>query len=361
MIANILIGFGALQALFISSIFLFQVNGARVKRILAILLSIEGITLFERLLAETGLIEALPHFIGISYPLSFLKAPAIFFAGMLITNGDFKFKRTHLFHLLPFVLMLGLNIPMYFQSGTYKLQMVKEFIASVPGYDDFNFYLFLLFYGHIGSYVVVSLLRINNYTRHVKNNKPANWYKKVLWLYSLFLSISLVYFVLLPSGQLEIPMFNIVTMLIMSFVIQSMAYSFFLGADIFTQSTPPMLANLNQRLEDEKLIINKLETDKDFLNSNLTLDDFSIAIGLPKKYVSELINQKFNSSFKDFINSYRVKEAKTLMQQSIKNKTHLIDIALESGFNNKVSFYRSFKKHTNKSPSDFYADLRKEP
>lgn len=349
---QILIAFGAFQAFFIASVFLTQRNGHKAKRIISLLLFIEGVTLIERLLAETGLIEAIPHLIGVSYPLSFLKPPALLFAGLAIIDRRFRFKRIHLLHLIPFLIILAFNAPIYAQSAEFKLEMVRNFISSVPGYGDFNFYLYLSFYGHIGTYVAVTVLKIQNYKRHIKNNRPANWYLVVLKLYSSFLIISMLYFLVLPSGLLEIPMFNITTMLIMTFVIQSIAYSFFVGADIFNNSNAPVLQDIDQRLQDEQRIRYILEKEKSYLKSDLTLGEFAKSAGMTSKYTSDLVNQTFGCSFKELINGYRVEEAKNIMHSG--TESQMIQIALESGFNNKVSFYRSFKKHTGKSPSDYF-------
>ena len=48
------------------------------------------------------------------------------------------------------------------------------------------------------------------------------------------------------------------------------------------------------------------------------------------------------------------------MKREIDSSIQLIDIAYDSGFNNKVSFYRSFKRHTDQSPSAYFEALKME-
>lgn len=354
---HVLITFGAFQALFISTILLTQKNSSLPKKFFSLFLVIEGITLVERLLVETDLINAVPHLLGISYPISFIKAPVLFLMGLAIVNTRFKLRKIHSLHFLPFVVMLGWNIPFYFQSADFKLLFVAAFMDFVPTYQTFEFYLYFTFFLHIGTYVLATIIILRRYKVHVKNNRLANWYLSVLWLYGGPLVISFIYFVIRPTGLVEIPLFNTISMLIMTFLVQSIAYTFFARSNIFNNSNAPSLTNIDQLIKDEKLIRDKLENEKVYLDDSLNLSDFAKSMDLSKKYVSDLINQRFGSSFKDLINHYRVEEAKAIMRREADSKTQLIDIAQDSGFNNKVSFYRAFKRFTSKSPSEYFNGL----
>ena len=134
-------------------------------------------------------------------------------------------------------------------------------------------------------------------------------------------------------------------MLVMSFLIQSVAYSFFSKAEIFSQQVQADLSQLEQRERDEIRIIALFETEKVHLDDTLNLDKFAAKLQLNKKYVSDLINQSMGCSFKELLNTYRIKEALQIMQQNAVLKKNLIDIAYACGYTNKVSFYRSFKKN----------------
>jgi len=70
-----------------------------------------------------------------------------------------------------------------------------------------------------------------------------------------------------------------------------------------------------------------------------------------------LINEHFNMTFHQFVNSYRIKEAQELLKSE--EERNIIDIAYEVGYNNKVSFNKAFKKNTDLTPSQ-YLDLLKE-
>ena len=356
LIFHVLIGFGVLQAFFLCSILLTKRKNPSTT-IFAIFLIIEGITLFERLLAETGLMEDLPHFLGISYPISFLKPPLLLFLTYSIVNPNFQLRKIHFFHLIPFVLMLLLNGPFYVLEAGEKIEIVSSFINYVPSYNSFNFWFFLSFFLYIGIYLYVSILKLRKYGNHIKNNTIANWVLHVLYLYSCFLLLSLLHFVLRPTGDFEFPFINEVSMLLMTFLIQSVAYQFLSKSMLLTPSHGRFIDNIDQLKKASSLIKDKLEIEKVYLEDTLNLTEFASSLDLSKKYTSEVINQSFGTTFKKLVNQYRVEEVKSLMNSEKGSDILLIDLGLRSGFNNKVCFYRTFKEHTGKSPSAYYREL----
>ena len=76
-------------------------------------------------------------------------------------------------------------------------------------------------------------------------------------------------------------------------------------------------------------------------------------VSIPPRSLSQVINKGFNQNFFEFINSYRIKEAKELIAKShISNET-ILEILYKVGYNNKSVFNAIFKKHTGKTPKEF--------
>lgn len=107
---------------------------------------------------------------------------------------------------------------------------------------------------------------------------------------------------------------------------------------------------LNQQQAER--IANKLESamkiDQLYLQANLSLPMLSKHIQVPVNYVSQTLNEYQHESFFDFINRWRIEHAKALI---IEQKLSVLDIAMNSGFNAKSSFYKAFKKITGKTPT----------
>ncbi|WP_298793812.1 helix-turn-helix domain-containing protein [uncultured Allomuricauda sp.] len=96
---------------------------------------------------------------------------------------------------------------------------------------------------------------------------------------------------------------------------------------------------------------NEVSDKKLYLEGNLSLSDLSNTLGIARHHTSQVINEHFGKGFHDFINEFRIDEAKKLLlgNQNLK----IIEIAFMVGFNNKMSFHRAFKKITNTTPTKY--------
>ena len=355
-LVNTLIAYGGIQGLFIAITLIVIKPASPFKNLFGALLLIEAITLFERLLVETSLINAAPHLLGISYPISFLKPPLMLFMAMAITRHGFKLKIGSLWHLLPFCLMLALNIPFYTLSGNDKLLWVANFMQQIPSYTSFEFYFTLSFFAYIGSYVFYAIRALSGFKKHTTNNHLVNWYHKLLILYSAFLLLHLIYFAVQPLGQLNFAIINQVSMLSMAFIIQAIALVFLRHSSLNAPIDVPDKSLIEKQELDWQTILDKIESDKVYLDDALTLTKFSKLVLLPEKHISKIINSRLNLSFTRLINQYRIAEAKRIMDDSKAEKIKLMEIGFRSGFNNKVSFYRAFKELEKMAPSEYYEE-----
>ena len=90
-----------------------------------------------------------------------------------------------------------------------------------------------------------------------------------------------------------------------------------------------------------------------YLRPKLCLDDLSIETGIPIKYVEQVLSEKLNATFFEFISKYKIIRAKRLLTKIDDNHFSISNIAIESGFNTDDSFVALFKKHTNMSPENY--------
>ena len=66
-----------------------------------------------------------------------------------------------------------------------------------------------------------------------------------------------------------------------------------------------------------------------------------------------VINRHFGVNFYEFINQYRVDEAKRMLVSEDYKNTTITDIYLMVGFNSKSVFYTFFKKKVGMTPSQY--------
>ena len=96
-----------------------------------------------------------------------------------------------------------------------------------------------------------------------------------------------------------------------------------------------------------------IKTKSLYLRPNLCLNDLSIEAGIPIEYVNQVLSEKLNSTFFEFISKYKIVEAKRLLTKINDDHFSISKIAIESGFNTDDSFVILFKKHTNMSPENY--------
>ena len=112
------------------------------------------------------------------------------------------------------------------------------------------------------------------------------------------------------------------------------------------------------QVEDQKeKLLNLIDTEKLYLNPQISLADLAERMSLSSKHLSQVINQSFDKSFFDFINSYRVREVQRILKESNDDKLTVLEAMYEAGFNSKSSFNTAFKKETGQTPTEFRKSL----
>ncbi|WP_208686185.1 helix-turn-helix domain-containing protein [Flavobacterium sp. SLB02] len=103
--------------------------------------------------------------------------------------------------------------------------------------------------------------------------------------------------------------------------------------------------------EIQEQINTLFETRKIYTNPELTLSILAKELNIRPQLLSQFINDNLNKSFTQFINEYRIDEAKRLLKESTQFKIDAV--GFESGFNSTSTFYSSFKKITGTTPSNY--------
>lgn len=102
-----------------------------------------------------------------------------------------------------------------------------------------------------------------------------------------------------------------------------------------------------------KKLTRLMEVEKIYREEDLSLHTLAERLSLPPHQLSQLLNENLERSFSDYINSYRIEEAKEMLSSSTSAEKKIIVIAFDVGFNTKVAFYNAFKKFTGMTPSEF--------
>ena len=107
----------------------------------------------------------------------------------------------------------------------------------------------------------------------------------------------------------------------------------------------------NKTVNSSNLADDIIEYIDSNLQNDVSVSDVSDKFGISPSYISRLLRDNYNTSFKSYLNDARIKKAKQMMDE---NKNILIkDLAASLGYNNVVSFIRMFKKNEGISPGEY--------
>lgn len=94
-----------------------------------------------------------------------------------------------------------------------------------------------------------------------------------------------------------------------------------------------------------------MENDKPYLNPDFRLVDLMQVLPMNRTYLSQFINTEYGCNFYQFVTSYRINEAKRLMQEHPEMK--LQEIAEKCGFVSLSALSHAFARETGMAPSEW--------
>lgn len=122
-----------------------------------------------------------------------------------------------------------------------------------------------------------------------------------------------------------------------------------LGRELDPTTAAALAVQLEKLMQEQQL----------YLRNELSLPMLAQALNINVHQASELLNQHLNTSFYDYLSGLRLAHACRLLDDS-ECELRIVDLAFASGFNNKNSFYRTFRSRLGTTPAD-YRSRQKEP
>jgi YesN/AraC family two-component response regulator len=101
-----------------------------------------------------------------------------------------------------------------------------------------------------------------------------------------------------------------------------------------------------------------METEKVYRDADISLLSLAEKLAVSPHVLSQVLNEKLNRNFSDFINWYRIEEAKKIFQTPRGAQKKIVTVAFEVGFNTIVAFYNAFKKYTGMTPAQYKKEVK---
>lgn len=302
--------------------------------------------------------------------LTVLNQPLLFFYVLSLIFSDFKLKRIHLLHFIPYVLTFVVLFPrfygvnrsdkeVFFDNYLYNPEVI--FIISMSYIVSIAYKIYIFYILDKGKKIM-----LENYSDLGKSNLKwlfqLNVFSSVILIFALAKTIS-KYFVPNFEALNAIRIFVVVLVLVFTcWLILKALYRPEIFRGIRTDQKP-LRSIINKEgivVDKGKEIDPKIERLKDqvldqkpFLDPQLTIQALAHQVNIPVTELSILINHKIGKHFFDFINEYRINEAKEILSDPSQSDLTILEILYRVGFNSKSSFNSAFKKYTMMTPSQF--------
>ena len=369
---SVIILLGAAQGLFLTIYLFSKPENRDVNKWLALLLTVISLHLLEYGANISGFTLQYSFLLASTYPLLFCIGPFYYIYCRYLLDKNYKAGIKSILHFIPALLVLLLMMPFYSMPANQKISFIESLEANgslvIPAEQLVFMALHVLqtviYIYSAYKFIVKKEEELKEVTSDVLVVKKINW----LNMFSLYLAIYFALYFLLVLVLTFINSFQVqidyVMLLITSLSLYAIGYSAIQSPEIF-KSLPdlefqsselnievlqPELKNGNRFPGLKEKLLQFMESNKPYLKGDLKISELADSLSVPSHQLSQLINDEFLVNFYDFINKYRVGDAKKLL---LEDDFKILAIAYEVGFNSKATFNRVFKKFTDLTPSEF--------
>jgi AraC-like DNA-binding protein len=373
---------GIFMSFFITFLLLTKRHKALSDKILAVWVAVIGLHLLNYYIHNQGYWEQYPHLVGVTAPFPLLHGPFLYLYTLYSLRSDTRLRRVDYLHFAPAALAYLYMSPFFFFYSAREKAMVDA--GTLPDFAVFSSILLVAFIVSGLAYALLSYRLTLQHKRKIKEHFSYREGINLNWLRNCILGIAIFFLtaavvVILREGLGTTFPFNSDYI----FYTVIIVFIFYLGyfgirhQDMFTHN-PETVNNIDPKNGEEKYnpvqtekkyqrsglkpeilnelhekLIGHMEEAQPYLDPKLNLAGLAAQLEISPNQLSQVINQKEQVNFHDFVNKYRIEE---FVRRASQNKSFsLLAHALDAGFNSKSSFNGIFKKHKGRPPSQYLA------
>ncbi|MTI89515.1 MAG: helix-turn-helix transcriptional regulator [Balneolaceae bacterium] len=303
-----------------------------------------GIEILDFLYSTSVVMEQYPFFYARYYfGVGFIYGPILLFHfKALIVNKTFNKK--NLWHFLPFVLATIYSIDFLVLPGIERMLFVSQH------FSDRIMPLNIARASHILGYGIYFVVLI--YSNYKKLSPQKRLYAVSFCGIYFTTAVLISWLTAFADGWRQF----IYAYLIASSIFFLVGFILYKDPEFLQGITKKYLSS-NLSRSDMKRIKQKLrqafKKDQHYLDGKLSVRKLGDLINESPHNISQTLTLELNENFNNYVNSFRIQHAQMLLQDTNYDHYTIEGIALESGFNNKVTFNRAFKEITHQTPSAF--------
>ena len=354
-------------------------QNAKANKRLSFFVFILGTAFIGTYLERTGLEESYRHLIKIVNSLQFLLAPCLYFSILYFVNPTSHFKIRYWLHFLPFAICASLDNFIFWSEKSISTTSLLQIGETEFWVRDSLPFLVLI-------YVALSYFTLEKHGENLELINSTTQRKDLKWIkhFLIFLLLPLAFWINDALAVFAFPLLVELTGYIYAGSILFLAFNALRQGAIYPYENEDLeeisdilqapdskskihrgadvqgsTVKIKSRLNEEQLAVltvklNELmNVEKIYLENELDLPAVAAKLGVSIHDASYLINKIGGDKFYNFINRYRIEEAKRLLTSSEAKNLNMLGIAFESGFNSKTAFNTAFKKWVDCSPSEY--------
>ncbi|HSF52269.1 MAG TPA: helix-turn-helix domain-containing protein [Algoriphagus sp.] len=351
---------------------------------------------------EFKLILKYPHLLRSFSPVLFLAGPFFYFSIRNLVYGKSGFQKLDWIHFLPALIHFLELMPLYLLPKSEKLQIANKVLSEEGGLNLYaNGFIggiwvdvirLILIVGYF-IYSIYLVFKVNPVLlEQWKQEKFKNWVYGTLVFFGIIQFFYLVQYihaiqffftgVSSPGLRAFLVMLMLLCILIFNIYIflkwnlsleipEPVPVVQLAQGAIVIRDQAPSIQKFQVRSDsggeepkfnehESKAKLKKLfEEDQLFLKQGLLVTDISKELGIPARYLPEILDRVYGKGFKDLVNYYRVRYAKEKIESGYLDVFTLESLGREAGFSSRTTFFYVFKKELNLSPSDFWKRFQK--
>jgi AraC-like DNA-binding protein len=368
------------QLLFLSTFLFTQQKGKRTSHwLLGVFFLSIALNLLDVFLLMSRAYASCPALAGWGSCIPLLFGPLLYLYTRSVLEKDFSFTSKSWLHFMPFVLFFLITEGVYnswpreAQERLIQNALEHRFHWSIAIGSSIIFLQFSL-------YIAFSLDLIAQHkkaaTQHFSNSRQTS----LSWLYTMILFFTALMIGTTMNGLLaRTPLanhylltFTVIVLAMLIFInrvlLKALNTPYFFafeegGAGEGIAPPPdaspdlPSLFAAASGKNDNAAMAQRLrqfmQNEKPWLDPDLSLEQLATGIGQKPRMLSLVINETLGQNFFDFINHYRIEEAKRLLTNPVDQKITVSEVLYQVGFNSKSSFNTLFKRYTGVTPTEF--------
>ncbi len=305
-----------------------------------------------------------------AFELAFwLEGPLLLWYTRSILYKKFRLSRIDFVYLLPTLLFA------LFTVLTFYIQDASTKIDSLAHYSDAGAQSLL---GNINSardilrvmFGVLCVLDIRRAQRHIRDQYSNIERIDFGWLGFMVIAFTmarawvvlvLIFTWLLPN--LNWPIYNYMGLasnyltfgLITTLMFYSLQRSALFDGHTKEEQAEPDPAEFDADPALTRRIEKHMQAEKPYLKHLLNLEQLANQLQMHPRALSVTIKHHFQTNFYEFVNSYRINEAKQMLSDPAQKSKTMIEISGECGFNSKATYNTFFKKLVGSTPTQYRA------